>query len=82
MQHNLLDGLQRLLGMDKDVKLVQFVTITINGVKHLYIGPVIQELFEREGPLDIQDITFGEVVEASQALKLLQGGYLEGEDIN
>jgi hypothetical protein len=51
-------------------------------VKHLYIGPVIQELFEREGPLDIQDITFGEVVEASQALKLLQGGYLEGEDIN
>jgi hypothetical protein len=82
MQPNLLDGLQRLLGMDKDVKLVQFVTITINGVKHLYIGPVIEELFEQEGSVNVYDITFGEVVEASQALKLLQGSYLEGEDVN
>ena len=51
--------------------MVQVVCITINGCKHLYLGPVVEEG-------EVQEIEFGEVIPAVLAAKVLTGEFSEG----
>jgi|DEB19_MinimDraft_3_1074340.scaffolds.fasta_scaffold02514_2 hypothetical protein len=82
MNQNVLSGLKDLLGIPAQAKYVHLVTMTINGVKHLYLGPVLPELFERGCDVEISAIEFGDLLEVEHAIRLLQGKYLEGENVN
>jgi len=82
MNQDVLSGLRELFGIPAQAKYVHLVTLTINGVKHLYLGPVLPELFERGRDVEISSIEFGDVLEVEQAVRLIQGKYLEGESVN
>jgi hypothetical protein len=82
MSDVLLDRLLEMMNADHGSRLVQMVVITINGVKHLYVGPVIPELFVDGGTIDIQDIHFGDVVKTEQAIRLLSKEFLEGQTVS
>jgi hypothetical protein len=79
---NVMEMLWRAWVTDHGPRLVQVITITINGVPHMCFAPVIQEAFQEDGQVDISLIELGDAIEVQQAVELMEGKYLQGRVVN
>ena len=75
MTQPVMAQLWRSRSTDHEPRLVQMLTITINGIPHLCFAPLIQEAFQEDGHVDISLIELGDAVDIQQAVELIQGTY-------
>ena len=79
---NLMEMLWRAWIKDQGPRLVQVITITINGVPHMCFAPLIQEAFQEDGQVDISLIELGDAIDVQQAVEFMEGKYLQGRVVN
>ena len=58
---------------------VQVYVITVDGHQMVCIGPVVHG--SRTGTYCVQDIEYGEIIPARDAVKLIDGSFTAGQDV-
>ena len=65
------------LNEDERSRLVQMITLTINGTRYGLVGPVVVVPGLIPGPLevDVSEIEFGEIMTVRTAARMLEGDF-------
>jgi hypothetical protein len=65
------------LDVDERSRLVQMITLTINGTRYGLVGPVV--FVPGHGPrvvdVDVSEIEFGEIMTVNTAARMLEGDF-------
>ena len=75
-----LSRLMNILAQPQN-QLVQVYVITVDNQPMLCIGPVIHESRHANGSYLVQDVTFGDILPASLAIRLLDGSAMAQEAV-
>jgi len=75
MVYDAMNTAWHALATGHEPRLVQMLTITINGIPHMCFAPFIQEAFQEDGRVDISLIELGDALDVKQAIELIQGTY-------